>query len=546
MASKGVQTLVIDNFSGEITPDMIGSLNSGMCPIALTPYGKLPFGRYKNRGLQFMEAPYMLSGSTPLTASLQLGKIFTDAKFPVVYGDDILGNFFLVKVSDITVPTADLDTVIYYTGTVGATIKYGGGIFYDSNQSILVVGQDNGTSSAGTSPLAIANVGTTSFVTATTNFTVGRPRPLAFFINNLYVGNDNHLSQMNSNYSSILTLDVINPPIPSGWTIRDMKVSPDGTYLIVVATQENRLEEFDNSAGQQHQFGQNNSLVAFWNGTDLAYTSVQYFYGINITALAVSSTGAVVFGKDIEGMGIYDLAANKLIGIDDVSENGETNQFRPYPPMPYGIDSIGNFFFFLMQSGNSLFVYMFNLITRKLYCLQQIPNFGSNNGFVPGGLCIASQAGDAVISGLNNNVTKSKIYYFFKDLSSGTAYGYALHLANYGGTVAGNYATQYEEFGRKIRPVSVRIFTYPTVTGVSFNVKLLDIKQNTLLNQTYSFAAGSDLTKSQGSLTKIEMPVKTKAVSELALQIAPNSLSSVFFIDKVEIDYLEDLNPSNS
>jgi hypothetical protein len=567
MATQKVQTLVIDNFSGEITADLIGSLNSGLSPIGLKPFGKLPLGQYKNRGLQFVESAQSI-GSFSGTNTITLTMRTTVAPgSPLVVGVDTEGILYNITVATTNTnpPVPDGESITKYThgifdgvngsGTATADVlHYGGGIYYDPTATVMVIATDTGCYYSTSSILTSSNTATFTTVQQSggpkwlPNHN-GVPRPVCFFLGTLYVADGNNIASLNSTYTSVVNTTVFSPALPPGWIIRDMKVSPDGSYMIILASikPSTGLTDFIVTGGQQPQFQPFDSVIAYWNGTDLGLTSIQYFKGLNITSVVVSSTDAIMFAKDMEGTGIFDLSGNKLVGIDDVTQNSATaaSDFRSYPPLPFSIDALGKKFFFQFQMGFDLYIYMFDLLTRKLYSLYIDALTEANGSGIPGGLCIASIASDIFVGGTLQLCTKSKLYYFFKDQSGPTCRGMYLHLANYGANTAGSYSTQYEEFERKIRPVAIRIFTTPTVTGNSIIIRLVDLLLNNLFNKTYTFASGSDVTKAQGALNKIEFPVATKAVSELALQILPNA-SSPFFIQKVEIDYLEDLNPTNT
>jgi len=551
MADQKPKTLVIDNFSGEITPDMIGSLNSGQSPIALVPYGKLPFGRYKKKGLQFTPVASSIgtfSGTAAITSSI---RAFTTN--PIVCGVDTEGALYNILVANVSAPTPDAETIVKYKNSVGVR-HYGGDMYYDAGAQILVISTDGGAYYSSSNPLVNPTdnptAATFTGVTGSTALTVSDvPRPMAFFLGNLYIADGNNLRHISPSggYQSFVTPATgnsdLNPTLPPGWIIRDMKVSPDGTYLIIIASPRTSTNDFLITGGQQPQFQPLDSVVVYWNGSDVGYTSLQYFKGLNLTAIGVSSTNAVLFGKDIDGTGIFDFTGNRIAFIDDVSENGENVDFRSYPPLPFSIDAIGKKFFFQFQMGPYLYIYMFDLVTQKLISLaiDTLPQTGS----VVGGLVIASLAANSVVSGDWALTTKSKLYYFYKDLTNATAHGNFFHLANYGDNVQGLYPTQFQEFERKIRPIAIRVYTYPTATGNSFIVRLLDLQLNNLFNQTYTYSAGGNQTLAQGALTKIEWPVKTKATGSLALEILPNA-STPLFIEKVEIDYLEDLNPSST
>ena len=77
-------------------------------------------------------------------------------------------------------------------------------------------------------------------------------------------------------------------------------------------------------------------------------------------------------------------------------------------------------------------------------------------------------------------------------------------------------------------------------------MQLYEAGLNSIASKTYSYAVGTDPTLAQGSMTKVEFGVACKAVGGLACSIAPANNSLPFFIEKVEVDYLEVDNPASN
>ncbi len=569
MPTSKVKTIVIDNFSGELTSELIGTLNSGLQPVSQNPYGKLPFGNpYKIKGLQFIEKPYALSGTTPTQVIVPTIKsVFGVGGNPTacVIGFDILGKVYGVEASDLYVPTPDKDTIVRATGiNTEDTLNYGGGIFYDGvtgTNGTLMVGSDAITGSPKYGawytkdglPAVIA--GTANFYNVITGSGVtlawvpNIPRPFCKFLGTMYVANGNQIVALNSVYTTVVNSTVLTPSLPPDYIIRSMQVSNDGRYMIILAS--NGLANIGSytplniyEQAQQNVSQPIDSIIAYWNGTDIALSTEQFFKGVNITAVSISSTDTIMFAKDLDGVGIFDINGNLLIRIEDVGS-------AMYPPSPHSIDAIGKLFFFMMQVGTSVNIYCFDSSTNKLYPLYQ--DTGHAKGSILGALTVPTLHTAAIAGGTTwKDVSRAKLYYFIED---GGASGlgntdvfqqYAIHLQNYGGTIVGNYATQVQEFGHKIRPVAIRAYTLPMTGTTSFTLQLYDAGLNSIASKTYSYAVGTDPTLAQGSMTKVEFGVACKAVGGLACSIAPANNSLPFFIEKVEVDYLEVDNPASN
>ena len=576
MPTTKVKTIVLDNFSGELTSELIGTLNSGLQPVSQNPYGKLPFGNpYKIKGLQFIEKPYALSGSAPtqLIVPTVKGTFLVPNGgnlSPAVVGFDLLGNAYVIQASDPSVPTVDKDSIVKYPGITGSssfTLTYGGGVFYDgiTGTGTIVLGTDY---TGGATPLAGAyyinnnpffNIQAGSPLNQVTvgsgiTLSVDMPRPFCKFLGTLYMADGNNIVAFNSNFTQMVAGagangGWLNPGLPSDYVIRSMQVSNDGRYMIILAS--NRLTKTSYpyplnlyEQAQQAIYQPIDSVIAYWNGTDVTFSTEQFFKGLNITAVVVSSTDTIMFAKDLDGVAILDLNGNVLARIEDVGS-------AMYPPLPHSIDAIGKLFFFMMQVGTSVNIYCFDASTNKLYPIYQ--DTGHAKGSILGALTVPTLHTAAIAGGVTwKDITRAKLYYFIED---GGASGlgntdvfqqYCIHLQNYGGVITGNYATQVEEFGRKIRPVAARVFTLPMTGTTSFTLQLYDAQLNSLISKTYSYAAGTDPTLAQGSMTKVEFGIACKAVGGLGLSIAPANNSLPFFVEKVEIDYLEVDNPASN
>lgn len=562
MAESKTKTLVIDTFAGALTMDLIGSLNSGLMPIATNPSGKLPFGtQFKKKGLQFIEAKYALSGSTPTQVIVPMVQCPTftigGTTSAGVCGFDVSGNAYIIKVSDLVTPIVDVDSISKYTGLNGQdTLNYGGGLFFDGitgTGGTLLVGTDAAVSpcagtwylaGGGSNPFAGIISGNSFSASSGGTWVPNVPRPFCKFLGTMYVGNGSNINSLNSNYTTVAQTNVLNPGLPPDYIIRSMQVSADGRYMVIQAS--NGIGNLGsntplNISGQFQQtiYQTIDTVIAYWNGTDTTISTEQFFKGLNVSAIVVSSTYSIMFGKDLDGVFIFDLNGNELGRIGDIGS-------AVYPPSPHMVTAVGKFFFFTMQVGSFVNGYMFDASTNTLYPIfSDAPH---THGSVVGGIIVPTLHANANVSSSLTEITRAKLYYFLQDNFSGSATfkSWAVHLQNYGGFVAGSYSTQVEEFGRKIRPIQARVFPLAMSGTQSFTISLYDASLNIVSTSTYIYAPGSDLTLAQGALTNIPFRLAMKAVGGFGVTIAPNGNSLQFPVEKIEIDYLEVDNPQTN
>jgi hypothetical protein len=568
-----IKTAVITNFSGELTPDLIGKLNSGLQPSVSNPSGRLPIGnQFRVQGLQFTEKAYALTGSTP---SYTIAPTFK-AAFGIggndganVVGFDVLGNIYYIQASELTgTITPDKDTISKYTALNGQdTLGYGGGVLYDgvggSSTGTIVLGTDATGSPSYVGAYYLTGSSTSVFslptngnyfqpvtgCSATLAWQASVPRPITKFLGSAYVANGRNIVQLSSNYKTYLpALDitynsgVFNPPLPADYVIRSMQVSNDGRYLIMVATQNIDISSaqpnpFGISSVQQYVYQPADSIICMWNGSDPALTSTQFFTGVNITAIKVSSSNTILFAKDMNGVFLMDVNGNELARIQETGT-------PMYPPLSHSIDAVGKLFFFAMMVGSAINIYCFDASTNKLYCLAS--DTGHTFGATVGAVVIPTlHANNQAVGNTIKEITRLKLYYFYDDYLSGTShYSYAIHLQNYGGVISGMYATQVEEFGRKIRPVRARVFTLPMSATTGFTLQIVDAGGNNVSgNLNYQYSAGTNPTLAQGSMTKVEFSIACKPISGFGVTIAPSGTSLPFFTEKIEIDYIDVENP---
>jgi hypothetical protein len=294
---------------------------------------------------------------------------------------------------------------------------------------------------------------------------------------------------------------------------------------------------FGVSPVQQYVYQPCDSVICMWNGLDPGLTPTQFFTGLNISAIKVSATASIMFAKDGNGVAIMDLSGNELARIQETGT-------PMYPPMPHSIEVVGKLFFFVMMVGSAVNLYCFDSSTNKLYCLAS--DTGHTNGATVGALVIPTLHANNQANGSSiKEITRIKLYYFIEDYLSGTNhYSYAIHLQNYGGVISGIYATQVEEFGRKIRPIAARVFTLPMGSTTGFTLQVVDAAGNNISgNLNYSFSAGTNPTLAQGSLNMARFSISCKPISGFGVTLAPASGSLPFFTEKIEIDYLDVENP---
>ena len=234
MASKGqnpdgIETLTIDNFGGRLTRLNYGNENSGLCKYPTT-YGNDPFTNPTN--LQWMESANQIdSGGSVITDLIMAGRPRLESGVTYVYAIGHTGRLYKIQVNDPTTYNPNYDNPVLLTTLTSntPTFKYGSSIqFYGATEKIYI-GCDQGVISVNFDGSGEAFVGATGAGQWVQNV----PRFSVNFTGVLYFTNGTNIAAIDST-ATVTTYAQLTPAFPVGTQARDIDVSSDGNYVIIV------------------------------------------------------------------------------------------------------------------------------------------------------------------------------------------------------------------------------------------------------------------------------------------------------------------------
>lgn len=530
------KTIVIDNFSGKLTRKINGDMNSGYAKFDTT-YGADPFTKPGNltwyqavlnydvpgdlNGLVIAGKTRFESGTNYMYVLTNTGKLYKQQAGP--------GNGF----SLLTTLAASAPTFLY-----GGSIE-----FFGATQKIYV-GCDGQVNSVNFDGTGEALVGTKA------DYTDNVFRPLILFAGSLVFGNGNNIGLIDSTGSVSSTVvsshyEQLSPSLPINQNIRDMDVSIDGNYLLMSASEIPSEKLALGNDVQNALAGE--SYTYRWNGSDTGVTAATYVSPFAVSALQTFKQAETYFAYDAFGGTLSDQSGKQV------------SLFKNKSPLPNTTEPNGNFItwmnpeyvFNLDTGGRSLFgslYYYGNLDNQSdtgLYRLARIA--GPSGGIVyqipfqkivtnyyTGGAADGSQPqidgyGTHVFSYTEcqaGTITNNRIYYFHVTPVESTS------------ATTGVYETQTQLFGEKISIEGLRVYCEPTIASNAFQVDLIG-GDGLIVNNgtyTYTYAAGTDVTKMQGALERINFDTSVKNLYALGLRIT-NTGTTQMTIKKVEVDW---------
>lgn len=528
-------TLIIDNFRGSYTTYLYGDINSGRSYEG-TSSGANPF-----------ILPGQLTwGQTPIqidSTGAVITDLIVDAKERVEngilyeYAIGHTGRVYKIQVNDPTTYNPDYDNpVLLTTLTVGTPTFTRGGFmdFFGATEKIYI-GHDKGVTTVnfdGTGEAALSGT-----------FTQTVPRPLKQFIGKLYVGNGSNLAEIDST-GTVTTSTKLSPGFPSGTQVRDIDLSPDGTYVEIVVS---RLALFDITSSVQDTISTANSesYIFKWNGIDMGYTAFTTFPSFALAANILFQNYQYTFGSDQFGNAIFN-PNEKIISTTESSMQ-----------MPNAIGSTGN----LLLAMSSLH---FNGVLEA-----DLISYGSNDFEVghPAGywdimflnakapetdivrvlsMTTVSNTGfGASSNGYPNNIFgTSKIYFSTLESSAAPTTAYRFYKwsintspvqspAVTNAKIGAYYQTQTRMFSKKMNIGEVRIYGEPWSASNSFQIDLIGSANAPIVNGSYTFTAGTNLTIGADYAWYTPNNAPTYCVG-----VAITNLGSTnHVINKIEIDY---------
>ncbi len=540
-----VETLVIDNFQGQLSRDDHGDINSGFAKYTTT-FGANPFPNPGN--LTWFEQP--ISILTTNNGGITSAKVRLETDTTVVYaisGENVANNnptLYKIQVNDTTGHNPDYD----FPSVIGGIPNEAGSIigvlygpsmqFYGSTEKIFL-GTDERISK-----INFDGSGATK-LTAISSITTNVPRPSAQFLGKMYWGNGNNLIEIDST-EIVTSYAKLNPGFPSGTYIRDLDVSPDGNYLQITVSK--------NNSSSLNQFNTDTSPVAsneaykfLWNGTDSTYSSYETYPGYSLTANTVFGENNFTLGTDLNGAALYS-GATKIITLPQLTPANyaaafSTGNLFGFAATEYNSSMVGTSAGSVvgMQASGFLYGQYDNEVPTGLFRTFKQSSTSPLTEMVRVPVClpVSNLAYTYQAAGYTNNIIGSgKLYFSTTEYQSGSTirfklYKFLISPTGAGTAIGGVYETQSQLFSKKITIKEIRLYTEPLVANNSFKVDLIGSDNNPIPNGSKTFTVGSNVTAGQDYLWWTPQIAPTYALGLRFTNLGTVNWTGV----KAEIDY---------
>ena len=521
-------TKTITNFQGRLTRYFDGDMNSGYAKYSQT-FGNDPFT--EPGAITWFEQPTRIDpNGTVITDLIVVAKPRLESGITYVYAIGHTGRLYKIQVNSPSSYNSNYDNpVLLATLTSGSpTFKYGASMqFYGSTEKIFV-GHDVGVTKVN------FNGSSETFVGTASSYSASVPRPSVNFLGKLYFGNGTNIVEIDST-ELVTDYTKLDPGFPSGTQVRDIDISPDGTYIQAIVS---RVSQSDMTTTTQDttSLASGDSYFILWNGIDTGYTSYNPFNGYLINANVSFGPYSYTMGYDLGGAAIYALGQKKVSLPNSLSPNFNA------------LFSTGNLMGFASPDQassvlkGSLMAYgayddeipeglyrFFRISATTQTDIAQMPYCGIVSNLFYG----SSSAGYT-----GNQVGSAKLYFSTLETDSAPTttykfYKFTIVPTGLGTPITGVYETQNELFSKKIKVAEVRIYCDPFVTNNSFTIDLIGADGNSISGSNKTFTVGTNLTA--GDDIAFYSP-QIKPTYSLGVRIA-NAGSTNMTITKIEIDY---------
>lgn len=540
-----MKTISITNFGGRLTRYDDGDLNSGFAKFS-TSWGYDPFSKPGN--LTWMYQAEQLSGGVITDAPLAM-KLMNLSSAPagqLVYAVGQQSRLYEINPtnSGSGSPLLDQPSLISYLNagsiTGGITSIFNGNYGADMDEfagQIVISGQNY-----------VIRANSAGSIVGFQSVTSGRYHPLINFQGNLYIGNGNNIMRMDSTLT-ITNGAVLNPPLPNGMYINDIDVSPQGDYMIITASRlyPNLLLPIVNSAiGSPYAV---EAFTYYWNGVDEGITAFETQPSFPASALHSFNDKRYTFNSDTFGTALYE-GNQKMLTLPNnlapmpgaVAANGDFITWAS----PEGIGSVNSSSLTYTDTVHSL--YYFGRLDAEnpagLYRVARIDKFAGNNSAfrTPANILVNNFAQNRqFVAGWGKHYICVWDYVDSTEFSTGRIMRFVLPPAANTSPMLGVYETQNQLFSKRISVKQVRVYTEGTAANNGFQLDLIGAGGNILSNGTftYSYVAGSDETRLQGSMERINFNPRARTTYSLGIRIT-NTGTVNMTIPKVEVDVEEE------
>ncbi len=524
------QTIVIDNFTGSLTRTLNGPLNSGLAQY-VSSFGYNPFIYPKN----LTWTPSEVDITSTLNGLVLAGKPRIEGTSQFLYAITSTGHF--VKINTSTDAITDLHTL----STGSPTFNYGSSLLFFNGK--VWITNDKGLSRIdfdGTNETQVGTWDSSHFIQDTFH-------PLTEFQGQLLIGNTTDGTSPNigtvDTTNLITNYNKLSPAFPIGTYVKDMDIYPDLSY-VTFSVSEIPPENLTPGNDALNAFTGDTFLFK-WNGTDIGITAGVALPNFGVTALNYFGDSAFTFMYDFLGAALYD-GTRKILTLSTIKS-----------PLPNATVATGNLVFFLApDSGAHVTLYAYGKLDDEnpagLWALSLIStNNGSGSSTKASSVPFISIVINQIQSlGSNGLVTSipNKLYFSIRSVlpSVGTVSNrfYSLSIPVDTGAAltppssveGGFYYTQAQQFENKISISQVRVYCDPTVAGNSFELLIEEQDGNNLFDDSYTFVAGSDVTKLEGSLDRINFNPNIDPVYGFYIALL-NTGTTQMIIRKIEVDW---------
>lgn len=547
-------TLLINNFTGALTRQNFGNINSGLAFFD-TSFGYNPF--FNTGSLTWFKAP----GVGGVNSGLALASC-SRMESGVLATYIITNTGHLFRMTGDGSGGTDLYTLVN-AGQGVPTFTYGGDMTFFGLNTLMIAHDQGVTKITLTSAGAFVSQADVGAWDAThfTPITTMRRMCQAFGL--LYVINSGPSVTYADNLAEISNAGVVNNyakfinGFGGGTFIRDLDISADLTYLLISSSIVPSeliapVNDTINSAAGESTLFKWNGITAGSLVQDAAYTVGASLPNFGVTALSSFSGKEYLFMYDTFGTALYESNSKKWTLRNQKS------------PMPGATASAGNFitwtspdFYFNDDTGTgNIFgsMYYYGRLDENMPIglwrvfrqtsaltgggIYSMPfNQFSANRYVSVNSSATVQVdtnGTHLFSFIDysgsGGSTVNNNYYFYASPPDDSPGGWT-------GAIAGVYQTQTQMFPQKVTWKQVRVYCNPTVANNGFQVDLIGPDNKKIANSTgtYTFAAGGDPTKLQGALDRINLNFASAPSYGVALRIT-NTGTTNMTINKVELD----------
>ncbi len=535
-----VETLVVDNFSGSWTDFQDGDINSGRS-FSGTSGGANPF--ISAGKLTWNNAPIQIDPTGSVITDLIVdGKERVESGIMYVYAIGHTGRLYKIQVNDPTTynPNYDNPVLLATLTSNSPTFTRGGFIDFFGSTERIYIGHDKGVTRVnfdGTSETFVGVLG---------SWTQDVPRPLKQFVGSLFIGNGTNLAQIDST-ATVITYTKFSPNFGDNTQVRDIDVSPDGTYLHTVVSRL-ALNSILSTTQTADRSASSDSYIFKWNGVDTGYTAYNTFSSFSLNANTIYGDFQYTFGYNLYGPALYNPTRQiwSLVGTESPSPNAISsngNLLTWMTPVPYNgvmeadLITMGQYTVEIGTDASFWDQMFLNAISPETdivqvpYC-KTISNTGigaSSNGYA------------------NNLFSSSKMYFSTLETSSAPTTAYRFYKWITSGIVdvpndnplrntnAPFYQTQSQIFSKKVSLKEIRIYAQPWVANNEFSIDIIGSSGGAITGASKTFTAGSNLTIGDDFAWYTPDAAPTYAIG---LGVS-NSGSANHFIDKIEIDYVD-------